>query len=684
MNSILGPFLMKPTSRSMGFWISGDFTGKKLSVAVFKDDKQIQEKIFTALPESKYGVYLVETEKSLEPYTQYRYEIRLDGKTELLGLSASDFTFKTFPEEENVTAKYALVSCNGIEEFERHKGKDESAWTMWERLAKLSSEESDLLFVISGGDQVYMDDTFSVGWKFRFMPESKIRSKIQSTYMKYWGDISYRKVMARLPTFLMWDDHDLIDGFGSRPEQFKKTSKDEEKKLWTRYRTFLTEAFYEFQACRNPGEVSRMGPFSASFQLMKKGFVLLDLRSDRNAPKKELLNPNHKALVEAKVDSLIKKGIDTLYFVSPVTIARMGGKIESIIGTGANYLWKLGDNIGGSSPLRRSIFWMILSAIALLSAQMKLWGEAGHVAGLFIFLFSGLNLVFDIFNSKNYLPQWLTWLIRFINISAMAWIWKANGDVLFSSTIYAGIHLNFFKTLFYLKGPIVWLAMTVLCANFVRWVSSKKIFRKIFMGGSFLFFIFYLVSFFWLGLPGRSASFSAWMVPMLFTHLLGLLFAHLSLLEGLGAIDAIAGLDDDVKDSWSSDTNRKELIWFYDLIEQVQKKGIKVVILSGDIHTGGVSKISCDKTFGALEETVFQIVSSPVSYVPMAPLVEKLTSSDFVNELGLDGKNLYSYNLFYRCKRNFVIVQPSMFDSSVEVEFFFEDLSTPERVNIPS
>ncbi len=156
----------------------------------------------------------------------------------------------------------------------------------------------------------------------------------------------------------------------------------------------------------------------------------------------------------------------------------------------------------------------------------------------------------------------------------------------------------------------------------------------------------------------------------------------LSLLEAIGAIDLVADLDDDIKDSWSSETNRKELIWFYDLLSMIQSKGIRPVILAGDIHTGGVSKLSVDRNFTDKEKVIYQLVSSPISYVPMASLVEKLTSSSFVNEMKLEGKSLFSYNLFYMCKRNFTVITPSSSSNALEADFYFEDLANPENVCI--
>lgn len=680
MKETLGPFLMKPSYKSMGFWICGDSTVMTVSIRVFKGTTLIDEFPLRPLENSRYNIFLGETRTQLIPLTTYTYQVLVDGKIELFGLNNTDFRFTTFPENESSQSKFALVSCNGIEEFEKHSKDGNSAWTMWNRLEQISDSDPDILFLVLGGDQVYMDDTFPSMKQFRFMSDEKVRKKIKDTYFKYWGDISYRKLMARIPSFLMWDDHDLIDGFGSRPEQFSRANT--ERGQWPRYRKLLTEAFFEFQAVRNPGTISSTGPFTNSFVFQKKGFVLLDLRSERNVTLGQLLGQKQKDYVTSRVQSMIESGVNTIFFLTPVTVARMGGKIESSIGTVANYLWKLGHNIGGNSTIRRSFFWTACAVIAFLAINLRISGGAGDMAALFLGLFCGVNLFFDAFQSKNYLSSFWTNIFRSTNGVIIAAVIYTEYMNLTSSNFWAAVVTEAPSALSYLKNVLISISVMFICGNLYYYLdkSGKKLKALIAIGGAAFGAAFFFL--FWLGMPGRNSSFGVWMLPVIITQLLGFVFVTLSFLEAIGVIDLVAGLDDDIKDSWSSESNRRELTWLYNLFSEIQSKGIRPVILTGDIHTGGISKISPDSNFSDRNKIIHQIVSSPIGYVPMGPMVEKLTSSNFINEIHLENKSIYSYNLFYMCKRNFTIVKPSEASSAIEAEFYFEGMESSEIVSI--
>lgn len=675
----LGPFLMKGSSKSMGFWLFAPQvkSAAEITAKIIASEETIPLD-FQLLTDSKYGIWIAESGEKLTPDTEYLYSIQIHGRELNEDFAPEDYIFRTFPETGSQgPMDFALISCNGIEEFEKEFPEDtKSAWNMWDRYLEVVRTNKRLYFTILGGDQVYMDDKFQAKGNFAEKDDAKFQRNIIDVYLYYWKHPSYRKIMARLPSILMWDDHDLIDGFGSRPEQFNPGGED---KVWTHYREKLTEAFYEFQASRNPGSFAKKGPFTFSIVVQNKGFLILDLRSERNWLTRKLLLHHHKVKVVDEINSLVAKNVDTIFFVSPVTMARMGGNIERAIGQIANYLWKSSQNLclGHELNWKKPFFWYVLFLLSMFSVQTRINGVPGYYASGTLFLISLLNLFFDWRRNGNYLTKKMAFILRCINFGVIFLIpgfiffiqrptfsWrfeeflysiKVSADlldkVIISSALAIGLLYlsNRFKKK-YLKIPVL---VTAICS---------------------------LVFLFWAGMPGKNGNlYDVFkLLPQLVMMLFGMCFYLIAFLEASGALDMIAGLDDDVKDSWSSEVNSEELKWFKDRIAYVQKHKIKVVVLAGDIHTGGLSKLSFDQTFSDPQRAFPQIVSSPIGYVPMASLVEKLTSGSTVESLQKNPGGLYAYNLFYRCKRNFVVVRTSPISKDLEVSFFFEDILSPE------
>lgn len=188
----------------------------------------------------------------------------------------------------------------------------------------------------------------------------------------------------------------------------------------------------------------------------------------------------------------------------------------------------------------------------------------------------------------------------------------------------------------------------------------------------------------WRGLPGEHASFA--ILPYAFFGVLTLITFLIAVLEAMGLINIVAGLNDDVLDSWSADEHQDDLRWLLKQIDIASAGGKRRVhLLCGDIHTGGLSRI----TFGPKDKplTVVQVTSSPISYVTMPALVEKLTSGigkvDLIDRKKKSDNVICSVNnVFFRSSRNFVILNVPKDETRIRVDFYFEDLDQATSIQI--
>lgn len=125
--------------------------------------------------------------------------------------------------------RYAYVSCNGCEEGDTERPLAERD-VMWSRLVH-DHERQPFALLLQGGDQLYADDVLSchpdveAWWSAepadtaRFSATLDVREAIRRFYFSHYRLIFARPTMrylaARVPSIMMWDDHDIFDGWGS-------------------------------------------------------------------------------------------------------------------------------------------------------------------------------------------------------------------------------------------------------------------------------------------------------------------------------------------------------------------------------------------------------------------------------------------------------------------------------------
>jgi alkaline phosphatase D len=181
---------------------------------------------------------------NLQPETTYCYAVYQKStqtleKRILVGQDRPH-SFKTLPANPAEIA-FATYSCHKpfvrLFSFNSIVNLD-----MWDLLHKTLKKQEDLAFVIGTGDQVYTDGLKSLNiWEYlntymdkkpdgTLVPsEAEMLSWYRDIYRGYWGFNQVRQVYSNFPNYMMWDDHELGDGWGSR--YLKRDNKNELKKI---------------------------------------------------------------------------------------------------------------------------------------------------------------------------------------------------------------------------------------------------------------------------------------------------------------------------------------------------------------------------------------------------------------------------------------------------------------------
>jgi alkaline phosphatase D len=208
----------------------------------------------------------------------------------------------TTPLEKPTEVTFGYFSCH--DPFK----KGTSGMDLWEDFFTILTEYR-ASFVIGGGDQMYMDCTKEDIWdwvkdnkdslweKFRYDAPGLIeyfKTIYRYVYRKYWSFPEVKKVFRSFPMYMIWDDHEIMDGWGSYTEE-ERSDKLDSLFEWENpeQNLFLVDAMFqaakavyiEYQHSHNP--VNTLQPAHDPFQFDYPishgdiGLYTLDMRGHR-------------------------------------------------------------------------------------------------------------------------------------------------------------------------------------------------------------------------------------------------------------------------------------------------------------------------------------------------------------------------------------------------------------------
>ena len=166
-------------------------------------------------------------------------QVQTKWEYELPGLR---FASKTKPRVNNFfvpavteSMKIMFHSCNGFS-----VGTDEDAWSgaaLWNDVMRCH-QESPFHVMIGGGDQIYNDGIRVQGplraWTDISNPKKRQHYPFPESlrvdcdnyylnnYIRWFGTEPFAAANGQIPQLNIWDDHDIIDGFGSYVNDFMK------------------------------------------------------------------------------------------------------------------------------------------------------------------------------------------------------------------------------------------------------------------------------------------------------------------------------------------------------------------------------------------------------------------------------------------------------------------------------
>ena len=196
----------------------------------------------------------------------------------------------------------AYASCNGFSDPTLMKKVHEPN-AMWSRLGRVHTgadridgqTHGPLHLLLLGGDQIYSDAMWAVipelkawsalprGKRFKAAFTVALRRKVEayfsSIYLERWSQPEVAAMLAGLPTVMMWDDHDIMDGWGSYPQEQHQCP------VYQGIFEVARAAFALFQrqitGAPPPATLPGQDHHNSGLRIGALGLLVLDMRSER-------------------------------------------------------------------------------------------------------------------------------------------------------------------------------------------------------------------------------------------------------------------------------------------------------------------------------------------------------------------------------------------------------------------
>lgn len=201
---------------------------------------------------------------------RYEFEILLtdaDQSIEYRFANNPGMTWTFHLPAKNASPRMAYASCNGFSNPKDMKNVPDQN-RLWREMAKKHGVEP-FHILLMGGDQVYADEIWHKplmkDWldldagkrrttPFSEMMEKEVHDFYFGIYRRRWTQKDPRPMFASIPCIMMWDDHDIFDGWGSYDK------KDQQCPVYRGVFRHAREHFRLFQRALPPVDLDQGNP----------------------------------------------------------------------------------------------------------------------------------------------------------------------------------------------------------------------------------------------------------------------------------------------------------------------------------------------------------------------------------------------------------------------------------------
>ena len=298
------------------------------------------------------STYVTDIE-DLNPLTEYLFALHGEEDNKLRILLGQDrpYSFRTLPATQT-SHSFAFYSCHLPYKHSIFGGTNVVNMEMWNILNSVAKRhyKDDFRLIIGGGDQVYTDGVKTLDiWKYLNKKMCKVDTELHPSademiswyrdiYRGYWGFPAVKEAFSSYPNYMIWDDHELKDGWGSDilsgsgkddldeifpKRKQKKLSRHDCLELLSRMGSAAKRVYEEYQHSHNPDTPTDIYDFSISND--SYSIYFLDGRGyrDVNRRSRRVLGQSQLNRFIGWLDALDPAKTRYLFVVSAVPILHM-------------------------------------------------------------------------------------------------------------------------------------------------------------------------------------------------------------------------------------------------------------------------------------------------------------------------------------------------------------------------
>lgn len=293
MQLVLGPLIGHTTDHTTRIWIHTDqASALPIECHVYADTACSRP-----IPGSPFPLTITEANNFTavaniplpEAARTYYYSFTYQGNT----LGEASYSFRNLAQQADKLV-FGVVSCH--RPFAYH---GEKRMHMWRRLHEtLLARQAQ--FVLHVGDQLYADDAVSFWQRSAWQQalalfenhantgdkSARIQQIYREAYQLYWDFPEHRRLMASFPHYMIWDDHDITNGWGS---DIRHKDQDAQAVF-----AGAREVYRCFQHAHNPQNSSQPEALYYGFHHGHASFITLDLRGHRQSWNTQLLGTDQR------------------------------------------------------------------------------------------------------------------------------------------------------------------------------------------------------------------------------------------------------------------------------------------------------------------------------------------------------------------------------------------------------
>jgi len=315
LNIILGPLLglegehEKATIYSVCFLSENDVGAATLAYRIAKQSLRSEFTLISSLGRGKFwraeiAIPLTQLDQACD------YQILIDAQPASYAQTrnnlVTDWSFFCPAAKQQV--QLAFASCNGFSSDKVRTQHPAPIDYLWQRMQQQQAAhmaampytevvDAPYAALIMGGDQIYADAIFNekqplYAWSQKPLKDQltapvsdTLRQRIDNfyfdTYLRSWTQsAALRYCLASIPSVMMWDDHDIIDGWGSQPYRLETSPTyqamfDSAKKYFTVFQLRGTNNRALQQRTAAPAH------FGMTLNFRDYGLLVMDNRSQR-------------------------------------------------------------------------------------------------------------------------------------------------------------------------------------------------------------------------------------------------------------------------------------------------------------------------------------------------------------------------------------------------------------------